>query len=300
MREGGGDVRLPEVHIGRESSQRLAEYASAVRLSDGRRNDQRAILHAFETACGDSFARLLVRITDTLRRRPYCVVVSGLTFDSTDQLLFTTISAALGCIGEPCHHRDAPLVRQLTPVPANTEGGNVAPGAFRAVESLHTDGTGWPTPNAYTCLLCVREDQHGGGRSRVLDVESVLEELRRSAGTALAVLQEPVPWQQAGELGGGVHWAPVFECGLMRWLPLSLELVRQADVALPTRVSRALDEVATIIEQCERVLDFHLKADQLLIVANRRCLHARTEIPCPATSERVLLRTRVWASRTPQ
>ena len=296
------NITVPRISVNSDSADRLAEFSSALPMrSDLDRDDagaQQMILKAFQHGCRKDFVGVVSQILDALDRRPHCVLVSGLSFDSQNAL-FTALSASLGRIGEPSRQARSPLIRELTPAPDSPQDRLLLPGTDVAVESLHTDGTGWPQPNDYSCLLCVHADQHGGGRSRLLDAESITANLWQRARRAVEILEHPIPWRKAGELGGGVHWAPVFEETGIRWLPLSIDRSLNAEHQLQREVCWALDELTETIENSGAVVETGLERNELLIVGNKRCLHARTPIPHPEISCRLLLRSRVWCHSVP-
>ena len=72
-------------------------------------------------------------------------------------------------------------------------------------ERLHTDTADWEEPVELISMVCVRADSGGGGRSRVLDVDTVRDEESAVVWERTLELLEtqPVPWQLAAYCGGG-------------------------------------------------------------------------------------------------
>jgi len=70
-------------------------------------------------------------------------------------------------------------------------------------ERLHTDTADWETPVELISMRCVRADRGGGGRSRILDIDSVRDEVKnRLTAICWAFYQmKPVPWQLAAYRG---------------------------------------------------------------------------------------------------
>jgi hypothetical protein len=73
---------------------------------------------------------------------------------------------------------------------------------------FHTDTADWETPVELISMICVHADPGGGGRSRILDADTVRAEvLQRLGEDRLKLFEtEPVPWQLATYRGGGVQW----------------------------------------------------------------------------------------------
>ena len=71
-------------------------------------------------------------------------------------------------------------------------------------EKLHTDTANWDTPVKWISMVCVRPDPDGGGRSRILDIDTLREEVRARLGSRMLefLALEPVPWLLAPYRGG--------------------------------------------------------------------------------------------------
>jgi hypothetical protein len=56
-------------------------------------------------------------------------------------------------------------------------------------------------------MVCVRADPDGGGRSRVLDIDTLREEVRARLGSRMLefLALEPAPWLLAPYRGGAVR-----------------------------------------------------------------------------------------------
>lgn len=171
-------------------------------------------------------------------------------------------------------------------------------------ERLHTDGTNWPEPNDLTCLLCVRPDSDGGGRSRLLSIEAIADLVESQRASVRRAVQAELPWAVAEELGGGVVAASVLSADGARWLRFTIgEAVRRlADEGSvpPGQTLVALGVFEAALETAPGVLEFDLFPGDLLLVDNTQCLHARTAVPNPRASDRLLLRTKVaaWAGQS--
>jgi hypothetical protein len=148
-------------------------------------------------------------------------------------------------------------------------------------------------------MLCVRADQQGEGRSRILDVDAVRDEVKTQLGTdTLDLLQtEPVPWQLNACCGGGVKWRSVLNESGMCWRRYTINL------ALDVNGARISDELLTSLDGFERVvagssrtMDFLMREGELLFSDNTRTLHARTPITSEGTSHRLMIRSWINAS----
>src|SRR5262249_23693120 len=140
----------------------------------------------------DGFDWIIDLIKERVANWPYCVLVTGIRFDEGHNL-FVAINRAFGkLVALPYQAPRAQLVHLIEPTTDiySTRGG-------REVERLHTDAVDWQTPIEFIAMACVRPDRGGGGRSRVLDLDTVREEVKNKLGNdTLAQLETvPVPWQ---------------------------------------------------------------------------------------------------------
>jgi len=230
------------------------------------------------------FDRLAEGMRGRLEQAPYVVHVTGLRYDERD-LLFVALSSMFGDVVDPYCHSRSQLVRRLSPA-----CDRFVSGLGVASEALHTDGTDSPEPNDVTCLLCVRPDKNGGGRTRLLDIDTVRTKILPSvsAETVQVLTREPVPWRIADALGGDRVNAPVLTDCRLRWL-------RDAVAPpIPPSIDRALAEFEASLAASSEAIDFAMSTGSLLIMNNKRTLHARTTIADRANSERLVLRTKVW------
>jgi len=281
-----------------EFSRKLVDRFDAVasRMSEIEDADLRArprqqeLLCGWREACGPALDALLEDLRARLRTSPHFVLARRLVVASPD-LALVAISAALGTCVEPYREPWSRLVRRIE---ARRErlGHHGRP----LNEHPHTDGTDWPVPNDYTCLLCVRPDAGHGGSSVLIGIDDLVAGLTRAHGEdVVATLRtRPVPWKLADSLGGGTAMAPPLGDARLRWLRYTIEAgVQLLGTPLEDEVAGALDAFEDTIEGSVRPFVFDLRPGDLLVVDNRRCLHARTTVPDHERSERLLLRTKV-------
>lgn len=225
-------------------------------------------------------------IYDRLGASPHAVVLRGLPLENPP-LSLIALTSALGDIVEPYQQSWSRLVRRIEPATDR------AVGPYGMLnEKLHTDGTDWRAPNDLTLLLCVRPDAQGGGRSRLMPLEPLLEEPGFATGPVSTLLSEPVPWAIAEALGGGVYWAPVASPSGIRWLRYTIDEAVRRGVELSNDLWASLIAFEEALEHSDHVIETALQEGELLVIDNRRCMHARTGVSAPTSSERLLLRTK--------
>lgn len=235
-------------------------------------------------------------ILGRIRGRPHMVVVRGLRFDEGNRL-FVALNRAMGNLVAPPYNKPrAQLIHYIEPstdIPA-------ADGIQTESERLHTDSADWPRPVDTISMQCVRPDSQGGGRSRLIDIDTVKDELTRRLGlSAVAELEQtPVPWELAAYLGGGIVWEPVLGSDRMRWRRYTIEAaLRRPDVKIPTETITLLDRVGQVLGSTDRFHAFLMRAGDLLISDNRRTLHAREPVVGGRErSRRLMLRSWIEAS----
>jgi hypothetical protein len=231
------------------------------------------------------FDALLADIESCLGKPPYIAYVTGLRFDSSNHL-FLALGAALGEVVDPYNQPGSELVRRLSPPRDRLVQG----GTDVLSEALHTDGTDSPQPNDITCLVCVRPDQNGGGRTRLLDAGGIRANVfpLLDAETVRILTTEAVPWRIADALGGGTVPAPVISNDEVRWLRQGVA------TPIPRPVECALLEFERMLAAATEVVDFAMARDSMVVINNRRTLHARTSVPDRGRSHRLVLRTKVY------
>lgn len=245
-------------------------------------------------ACLDGFDELVSLIKQRIARRPYCALLRGLNFD-TGNRLFVAINRAFGeLVAGPYIKPRAQLVHYLQ---ATTD----IPSARGGLESerLHTDTADWETPVELISLTCVRADRGGGGHSLVLDIDAVRDEVKNHLGTEILDLLEtdPVPWQLAFYLGGGVKWRTVLGETNMCWRRYTIDLALDSSGAkLSSQMLRALDAFEDVITATSRTIGFLMHEGELLFTDNHRTLHTRTPISQGNAAYRLMIRSWIKAS----
>src|SRR5262249_39212924 len=226
--------------------------------------------------CPDGFDWLINSAKERIAKWPYYVLVGDLKFDAGNKL-FVAINRAFGELVAPPYQKPrAQLVHYIQPATdiRSARGG-------RESERLHTDSADWETPVEFISMVCVRPDPSGGGRSRLLDIDAVRQEVRDRLGTeTLELLEtEPVPWQLASYCGGGVKWRTILGKSAMCWRRYTIDLALDSKAAhLSDRMLVLLDAFEKVISASTRTVEFLMRESELLFSDNRRTIHARTPI----------------------
>lgn len=241
----------------------------------------------------DGFDSLVQQIEQRLNQWPYCVLVAGLSFDEGNKL-FVGLNRAFGeLVARPYEAPRAQLVHYIQPATdlVSARGGQES-------ERLHTDTADWDPPVELISMVCVRADPDGGGRSRVLDVDSIRREVKDHLGvTVLETLQtERVPWQLASYCGGGVQWRTILTRSHVCWRRYTIDMALDSTGAtLSPEMLSALESFENVISQTPRTIEFLMREGELLFSDNLRTIHARTPIGSGTASDRLMIRS--WIRR---
>jgi hypothetical protein len=250
---------------------------------------QASVLECVRAAAPDAFDSLINRIRDRLAQPPYCALVRGLVFDPGNKV-FVAVNRAFGeLVARPYEQPRAQLVHYIQPSTdiMSARGGHES-------ERLHTDTADWEPPVELISMVCVRADPDGGGRSRILDVDSIRSEVNERLGSAtLEQLEtEAVPWQLASYWGGGVHWRTILTKSSICWRRYTIDLALDSTGAkLSDEMLRSLGSFEDVVSTTPRTLDFLMREGELLFSDNRRTIHARTPIAAGAASDRLMIRS---------
>jgi hypothetical protein len=255
---------------------------------------QTLVADSIRERCSQGFDWIVGRITETVTRWPYAVLIRGLCFDKGNRL-FVAINRAFGELTAlPYQEPRAQLVQYIEP---RTDILSVRGG--REAERLHTDAVDWGTPVKFISMLCVRADERGQGRSRLLDVDAVRDEVETQLGNdSLQLLTtEAVPWQLHSSWGGGVRWRTVLTKFTVCWRRYTILLaVDDEGAKLSAEMLTLLDEFEKVVEGSDHTIDFLMNEGELLFSDNTRGLHARTPIVDAETSNRLMIRSWIQAA----
>lgn len=247
---------------------------------------QRFYEHVYQS-CGKELDAIVAAIRQNLEKRPHYAVLSGLKIDSR-VLVLIVMSLALGQIVRPAGvEADAEI---------NSSAENVVMKNFHPFARLHTDSTNWDVPNDVTCLACIRPDQDGGGKSIIMDVEAVLEELEHEPSLSALVRREDIPWTIPQDDGVIAKYFPILdEENRLRWYRKNIEVALDwAGGQLAPEVTELVGKFENLLEHSEKKHIFGLEANEILFINNRKSLHARTQVKNQYSTERKFLRTRLY------
>lgn len=255
---------------------------------------QALVLNRIRETCPDGFEWLVSLVKERIAQWPYCVLVQGLRFDEGNRL-FVAINRAFGeLVGLPYVEPRAQLVHYIQPATDihSARGG-------REVERLHTDAVDWQIPVELISMVCVRPDRGGGGRSRVLDLDAIRDEVKTHLGSdTLELLEtEPVPWQLHACWGGGLKWRPVLSESSICWRRYTINLALDVNGAkLADEMLASLDAFEEVITASSHIMDFMMQERELLFSDNRKTIHSRTAIEADDASNRLMIRSWINAS----
>lgn len=256
---------------------------------------QESVCQHVRTGCPEMFDWVINQLKQRIAGWPYCVLVRGLSFDEGNRL-FVALNRAFGeLMARPYEKPRAQLVHYIQPATdlPSARGGHES-------ERLHTDTADWKDPVEMISMVCVRSDPAGGGHSRVLDVDSIREEVNNRLGKKTLRLLEttPVPWHLAPYLGGGLHWRTVLGESRVCWRRYTVNLALEANgLELSQEMLAALDAFEELLASTTRTVDFLMRESELLLSDNIRTIHARTPIPDGTASNRLMIRSWVRTSQ---
>lgn len=290
--------RSGRIEISAAHAQELLKAAQRLPLYDNKEfyspDLQRLVLERVRASCPDEFDGLINLIKEQVAQWPYWVLLRGLRFDDGNRL-FVAINRAFGELVAPPYEKPrVQLVHYIQPATdlRSARGG-------RESERLHTDTADWKAPVELISMVCIRPDRDGGGQSRILDVETVREEVRNRLGdeTLKLMENEPVPWQLAAYCGGGVEWRRVLTKSSICWRRYTIDLALDTEGALlSNEMQTSLDAFEEVIMATSRTADFLMREGELLFSDNTRTIHSRTPILAGGASDRLMIRGWIRAS----
>ncbi len=292
-------MRLPDTAVISVSSSLASDLnAAAATLPDYENYEyydedlQYRVFDHIRQGCKDGFGWLTESIRTRIQLAPYCVVVKGLSFDHGYALL-VALNRAFGRLVARHYDQTTPRAQLIHHIQPGTDK-IAGSGKLKLSEFLHVDGAERPIPFRYLSMLCIRPDAHGGGRSALLDIDAVRKLVSESDDRSLLhfVQEQQVPWLLGDYVGGGVAWSPILQPDKLRWRRYTIDdALELPDVSLSDMMLRQLDAFEALVANAEDKIEFSMGAQELLIIDNWRCLHARTPIP-NVNTDRLMLR--VW------
>jgi alpha-ketoglutarate-dependent taurine dioxygenase len=235
---------------------------------------------------------------------PGAVVIRKLGFEAQDLSTRASLLLALtSAIGMPTDHaKDRRVLWPIHERPARP--GRVQTFSERTGEApFHTDSAFSPDPERYNGLYVIRRAGCGGGLSRLVDAQSIIDRLGATEDGALCLellrtLRFPFHIPEAFYRGGQrVISAPILaDQPLIRFRPDAIQQGFEAMPELATNQHRwAFQKIWEAIENHDDVLEYMLDDGEFIVFDNHRLLHARGDYTDP---QRHLMRIRM-AERMP-
>lgn len=236
----------------------------------------------------------IAKLADTIRSiiasGPGAVVVRNLGFEDYEPDTRASLLLALtSAIGMPTDH--AKDRRVLWPIIERApRPGRVRTFSERTGEApFHTDSAFSPEPELYNGLYVVRRAGCGGGLSRLISAQAVIDRVAASEDGArciklLRTLRFPFHIPEAFFRGGSrVITAPILaDKPMIRFRPDSIQTGFEAMPELATADHRwAFRKIWEAIESHPDVLEYMLEDGEFIVFDNHRLLHARGDYTDP-------------------
>jgi alpha-ketoglutarate-dependent taurine dioxygenase len=236
----------------------------------------------------------ITRLADTIRslihHGPGAVVVRNLGFEDYEPDTQASLLLALtSAIGMPTDH--AKDRRVLWPIIERApRPGRVRTFSERTGEApFHTDSAFAPEPELYNGLYVVRRAGCGGGLSRLISAQGVIDRLAATADgprciKLLRTLRFPFQIPEAFYRDGPrVITAPILaDKPMIRFRPDSIQNGFEAMPELASEQHRwAFRKVWEAIETHPEVLEYMLNDGEFIVFDNHRLLHARGDYSDP-------------------
>ena len=240
--------------------------------------------------CPEGFDWLINRIKESCRSRSYFALVENLKFDEGHRL-FIAINRAFGdLVASPFKQPRQQLVHHIKPDTdlAATKGKKYE------TEKFHTDTADWEQPVKWISMVCVRSDQNGGGRSQILDMDTIRQEVIHKMGQEKLEMLETValPFKIADYRGGGVAWRPVISDSMLSWRRYTINhALNDSGKQLSEEMTKTLDIFEDIIESTSGRIEFLMNDGDFLFMDNHKTIHSRTPIFETEKSLRFMIRS---------
>lgn len=213
------------------------------------------------------------------------VIVKNLPFDFNN-FLFTGFASFIGNPVVTYTDRIERIVRDVSPVK-----GKVLDPSF-----AHTDSTFWPIPNDITALQCVKKDEQGNGKSRIVRVSELLDRLPNSTSIIKKFTKSNYPFVLDPRFGNnGFQLLPIlseqFINGKRAYqVRFNLSDTKSCLSKFGLSISDSDMEDLVIFErtasQIAKEQEFLLDNGDLLLFDNHRTLHSRSR--CESDSNRLV------------
>jgi hypothetical protein len=265
-----------------ELAERLPDYEYSELCQN--KAHQAELVEKASLSCPDLYQAAVQKLGEALNQRPYFVRIRGLKLDSRG-LSLVLLSVGLGSLVRAAGQEDIPI---------HNEPEGVRKSVNHPFSFYHTDNSNSDRPNDFTALACVLPDQNGGGESLILDVDTIVEGLESQA-SLFAAIQEDFPWLIATEDDTVTHYHPILdENKYLRWSRENIfAAARLGGGKLSSEQRQAVLAFENFIAENTNYYQFMLEPHDIVIINNRKSVHARTHIENEMQSQRKLLRTKM-------
>lgn len=223
------------------------------------------------------------------------VLLRGLRFDSENRLLVGLIASLGRPVGDG--NPRGRLVYDLYPIERPS-------GETDFELYFHTGSPTRERPHEILALECVAQSERGGGISKLTVIDAALESMRhRKQRAAIKTLCERrFPFKGFRPGSDTILYAPIVEqaAGPGRALQVRFQrdLIFNGAAAEPDSfddsMSVAMEAFETALSAPGSSIEYRLQENELLIIDNRRVLHARTAIVGGKESGRHLKRVKAY------
>jgi hypothetical protein len=280
--------QIPEklAHVLLELAESLPNYDYSALCQD--KTQQAELVERARISCPDLYQAAVEKLDEALNQRPYFVCIRGLKLDLRG-LTLVLLSIGLGRLVRAAGQEDTPI---------HNEPEGVRKSINHPFSFYHTDNSNSDHPNDYTALACVSPDQNGGGASLILDVDTIVEGLETQA-KLLEAIQENYPWFIATETDTITHYHPILDANkYIRWARENIfAAARLGGGKLASEQRQSVLAFEKFIAENANYYQFMLEPHDILIINNRKTVHARTHIENEMQSQRKILRTKMHQSK---
>jgi len=250
----------------------LKEF-SLENLNDKKNRDY--IIMKLDLLENNYWKKIIKLIIEKIRDHNF-VIVKGLPFDENNRFFISLMS----CIGQPIKYnsRLPVFIREVSP--------RDGPKPFENFP--HTDSPHWPIPNDLTALQCIRKDHGGGGLSRIVPVDDVLDKLHNDGFDNIIkkFRETKIPFLLDRDFGDeGKHFQCVFKQEkhngnyhtMLRFCRKdTLDCLEKLKVDIDNETLENLIIFEKAAEDLGQKAQFMVEEGDLLIFDNKRALHSKT------------------------
>jgi Taurine catabolism dioxygenase TauD, TfdA family len=240
------------------------------------RGSQAALVSCCVRQLGEAWTRLTSDLRAILSRPPYWAILR-LSHQGSAPALLAAIGASLGTLCDPYNKSWSKILQEIG-----------AKKSWTPDLEWHTDSTGWPLPNVFTALSCIRHAPVGGATD-LLSLATARAALIHERPDAVRVLEAArFAWPLDADLDGDLDAVDdlILAADRVRFMRGAL---LQADDA---KLRAAVQWTTSVIDSLPPDASVLLRPGDLLVFDNQRTLHRRGEVADPEF-RRLLVRVKI-------